>query len=96
MWLLPLGVLATLTDGRVVTKLLLFGAFGLAQIAFPFGLSAAEALEPWPFGVLLLRNLSLAAWAMAIAARAGKRGDQCRTPGASWPVRSTYSTYEPR
>jgi hypothetical protein len=71
VWLLPLGVLATLADGRLATKLLLFCAFLLAQIAFPFGLSAAEALEPWPFGVLLLRNLSLAAWAMTIAARAG-------------------------
>jgi len=76
VWLLPLGVLATLVDGRVVTKLQLFGAFALAQIAFPFGLSAAEALEPWPFGVLLLRNLSLAAWAMTIAARAGEPSDQ--------------------
>jgi len=97
VWLLPLGVLASFIDGRAIAVGLLFAAFLLAHVAYPILASAVEALEPWAMAVILARNLTLVAWAVTIATRAGdRRRRYSRTPGASCPVRSTYSTYDPR
>ncbi|MSP62361.1 MAG: DUF2029 domain-containing protein [Myxococcales bacterium] len=63
-WLLPLGVLVSLLDGRRARVLLLI-AFALTQIIYPFAyrFGLANALHP-AFGLLVLaRNGLLLAWA---------------------------------
>ena len=70
VWLLPLGVLATLIDGRRWPMALLLTTLVLAQIVYAVVLSDVEALRPWALALVLARNTGLAVWALMIAARA--------------------------
>jgi hypothetical protein len=72
VWLLPLGVLATLVDRRSVAMALLLTSLALAQIVYAIVLSDVEALRPWALALVLARNASLFAWAMLITARAAR------------------------
>jgi uncharacterized membrane protein len=70
VWLLPLGVLATLMDRRWSSMALLVTTLVLAQIVYAVVLSDVEALRPWALALVLARNIGLIVWALMIAARA--------------------------
>ena len=70
VWLLPLGVLATLIDRRWSSMALLLITLVLAQIVYAVVLSDVEALRPWALALVLARNIGLVVWALMIAARA--------------------------
>jgi len=70
VWLLPLGVLATLIDRRWSSMALLLTTLVLAQIVYAVVLSDVEALRPWALALVLARNIGLVVWALMIAARA--------------------------
>jgi hypothetical protein len=70
VWLLPLGMLATLIDRRWSSMALLLTTLVLAQIVYAVVLSDVEALRPWAVALVLTRNVGLVTWALMIAARA--------------------------
>ena len=71
VWLLPLGVMLSLTSPRRVGLPLLVTTFALTQVIYPIGYGALEALRPWACALVLLRNLLLLIWARVILGRDG-------------------------
>jgi hypothetical protein len=72
VWLLPLGVLATVIDQRWLAMALLLSALALGQIVYAVALSDVEALRPWALALVLARNAGLFAWATMIGPRASR------------------------
>jgi hypothetical protein len=70
VWVLALGVLATLIDRRWSSMALLLTTLVLAQVVYAVVLSDVEALRPWALALVLARNIGLVLWALMIAARA--------------------------
>jgi hypothetical protein len=87
-WLVPLGVLVSVVDGRRTLGLFL-GTLALTQVIYPFAFKAGdlvESLSPW-FGILvLLRNALLFVWALSIV-RSGARIAPARLVGHASPAR---------
>jgi hypothetical protein len=68
-WLVPLGVLACLTEDDWGSMALLVVALMLAQIVFPLAWGAAQSLHAWPYALILGRNLILVVWAGRLVRR---------------------------
>jgi uncharacterized membrane protein len=69
-WLIPLGALMTLVDGRLSTMAWFLGAMVLAQIVFPTEMHAVIAFAPWACALVVLRNVALLGWALRLRQRA--------------------------
>jgi hypothetical protein len=69
-WLLPLGVLASLLDGRVALRRFAL-AMGLTQLVYPllYRSGLADALSPTFGAAVLLRNGLLLDWALRLVLR---------------------------
>jgi uncharacterized membrane protein len=75
-WLVPIGVVATLTAGRAERRLFIT-ALALTQLIYPFLYVAPLVWEGSPiFGIVVLaRNAVLAAWAVRLIRNHRVRGD---------------------
>jgi hypothetical protein len=88
-WLLPLGMLATLVDGRPRAKKTIVGALVLTQVIWPFSycIGLASNLSP-VFGALVLaRNSLVFAWAWQMVR--GPRAEDTalgRSPARDVPI----------
>jgi glycosyl transferase family 87 len=76
VWLLPLGVIVALADGRrsiaTITAILV-----LTQIIYPIGNPALQSGQIWVSALVLVRNLALLGWAVAPLLLAHRRrGDR--------------------
>lgn len=69
-WLIPLGTLMTLIDGRTSTMALFLGSMALAQIVFPTEMHAVIRFAPWACALVVARNAALLGWAMRLRQRA--------------------------
>jgi hypothetical protein len=69
-WLIPLGTLMTLIDGRGVTMAWFIGSMALAQIVFPTAMHAVIQFAPWACALVVGRNLALLGWALRLRQRA--------------------------
>ena len=69
-WLIPLGALMTLIDGRGSTMVWFIGAMGLAQLVFPTEMHAVIRFAPWACALVLARNAALLGWALRLRQRA--------------------------
>ena len=69
-WLIPLGALMTLIDGRGSTMVWFIGAMGLAQLVFPTEMHAVILFAPWACALVLARNAALLGWALRLRQRA--------------------------
>jgi hypothetical protein len=65
-WLLPLGALLSLLDGRRRARLLFLGVMAATQLVYPIGYGALEALLPWACALVLVRNGLALAWAATL------------------------------
>jgi hypothetical protein len=69
-WLIPLGTLMTLVDGRALTMAWFIGSMALAQIVFPTEMHAVIRFAPWACALVVGRNLALLGWALRLRQRA--------------------------
>jgi hypothetical protein len=69
-WLIPLGALMTLADGRGSTMVLFLGSMALAQIVFPTEMHAVIRFAPWACALVVARNAALLGWAVRLRQRA--------------------------
>jgi hypothetical protein len=69
-WLIPLGTLMTLVDGRVSTMAWFLGSMVLAQIVFPTEMHAVIRFAPWACTLVIARNMALLGWAVRLRQRA--------------------------
>jgi hypothetical protein len=68
-WVIPLGVLLTLLDGRGSTMALFLVAMTAPQLVLSFATKGLVRLEPWAFACVLARNGLLLAWAWRLRQR---------------------------
>ena len=68
IWLLPLGVLASLIDRRRTPLALLVATMVLAQITYAVVPSDVVSLQPWASALVLARHVGIVMWALTIAA----------------------------
>jgi Na+-translocating ferredoxin:NAD+ oxidoreductase RnfD subunit len=69
-WVIPLGALLTLVDGRASTMALFLLAMAGPQLVLSFATTGLVRLAPWAFAAVLLRNGLLLAWAWRLRQRA--------------------------
>jgi hypothetical protein len=69
-WVVPLGALMTLVDGRGATMAWFLGAMALAQIVFPTEMHAVIRFAPWACALVVARNAALLGWALRLRQRA--------------------------
>jgi hypothetical protein len=69
-WLIPLGTLMTLIDGRGLTMAWFIGSMALAQIVFPTAMHAVIRFAPWACALVIARNMALLGWALRLRQRA--------------------------
>ncbi len=69
-WLIPLGVLMTLIDGRGSTMAWFIGSMVLAQLVFPTEMHAVIRFVPWACALVVARNAALLGWALRLRQRA--------------------------
>jgi hypothetical protein len=76
-WLLPLGVLASLVDARVVARRELFAALVLTQAIWPFCycIGLASSLNPIFGALVLARNSLVFAWGWQMVKAGRSEGD---------------------
>ena len=67
VWVLPIGVLATLIDRRWISLALLMATLVLSHMIYAALLGDLEALRPWALALVLARNITLVAWTVTIA-----------------------------
>jgi hypothetical protein len=65
-WLVPLGALLSLVDGRGSTMALFLVAMAAPQLVLSFATRGLVRLEPWAFACVLARNGLLLAWAWRV------------------------------
>jgi hypothetical protein len=65
-WLIPLGALMTLVDGRAATLAWFLGSMLLAQLVFPTLMNAVVRFAPWASALVLARNGALLVWALRL------------------------------
>ena len=63
VWLLPIGLVLSLTHQRRRCLALLMAALTLTQLIYPISYAALESLRPWACLLVIVRNLLLLAWA---------------------------------
>jgi len=69
-WLIPLGTLMTLVDGRRSTMAWFLGSMVLAQVVFPTEMHAVIRFAPWACALVVARNMALLGWALRLRQRA--------------------------
>jgi Glycosyltransferase family 87 len=69
-WLIPLGTLMTLIDGRGSTMVWFLGSMVLAQVVFPTEMAAVIRFAPWACALVVARNAALLGWALRLRQRA--------------------------
>ena len=70
-WLLPLGVLVALLDGRWLPLAALLTTLLIAQTVYTIVPYQVEAFRPWASALVVARNTVLIRWAWSIASGAG-------------------------
>ena len=70
-WLLPLGVLVTLLDRRLLPLATLLTTLLIAQTVYAIVPYQVEAFRPWASALVVARNTLLVGWAWSIASGAG-------------------------
>ena len=70
-WLLPLGVLVALLDGRWLPLAALLTTLLIAQTVYAIVPYQVEAFRPWASALVVARNTILVRWAWSIASGAG-------------------------
>ncbi len=68
-WLIPLGTLMTLIDGRGLTMAWFIGSMALAQVVFPTEMHAVIRFAPWACALVIARNMALLGWAVQLRQR---------------------------
>lgn len=76
VWVLPLGMLAALRRSRGAAVLFL-AVLALTQVVFPFSYGGASRGEPWPYPIILCRNLLLIGFGVWCLRSAG--APQCKS-----------------
>jgi hypothetical protein len=66
VWLLPLGLLLSLADGRKLPIALFLVTMALTQVIYPIGYGALESLQPWACAMVILRQAALMVWAVLV------------------------------
>jgi hypothetical protein len=66
VWILPIGLALSLTDGRRVCLVLFLAFLALTQTVYPITYGRLEALRPGPCALVLARNVVLITWAALI------------------------------
>jgi Glycosyltransferase family 87 len=69
-WVVPLGALMTLVDGRGGTMAWFLGSMVLAQIVFPTEMHAVIQFAPWACALVVGRNAAILGWALRLRQRA--------------------------
>jgi len=92
VWVLPLAALAgTLRGGRA--PVLFAGICILHQAVYPGAYASLKDLAPWACALVLVRNVALLAWTLAVLAQATVRPGLAGSPGA--PAAATAQTSSP-
>jgi hypothetical protein len=81
-WLVPLGTLMTLLDGRRSSMLCFLAAMALPQAILGFALPALVGFAPWAYALVLLRNGLLLVWAVRVRTGSG-RAARAQVPAAA-------------
>jgi len=69
VWILPLGLVLSLSDGERLGLTLFLAVLALTQLIYPVCYAGLEALRPAACALVLARNLLLLAWAFRLLAR---------------------------
>ena len=79
-WLIPLGMLASLVDGKTAPRRTLLGALVLTQVIWPtcYSIKLASNLSPLFGALVLARNALVFAWAWQVA-----RGAEAQSPSVA-------------
>jgi hypothetical protein len=64
VWILPIGLVLSLTRARCTALVVFLVALGLTQVIYPISYGALESLRPWTLCLVLCRNALLLVWAI--------------------------------
>jgi hypothetical protein len=69
VWILPLGLVLSLTEGDRAGLVLFLGILALTQLIYPIRYARLEALRPGTCALVLARNVALLVWAFRLLRR---------------------------
>lgn len=86
VWILPVGLLLSLTNPRRLGLILFIACLALCQVIYPMFYGAISALKPFPFVFVLARNLTLLTWGVLLLRTPTRTRANCAAGSGSYAV----------